>query len=144
MLANEALKFLGPGCLQLLFDLDGVVVANNFFDRFPKHSNHFADRACLFAEFGLLLFLVLLLLDNALAELFATAPDVLLRIVGLLLVLTVEVLLHPLHLLEKELVVRPTSTGVRLFLRELGGAYLCHSFAANIFQLLFNLLVLCP
>lgn len=144
MFAYEAFKLFGPGCLQFLLDLDGIVVANYFLDRFPKHRNHFGDRACLFAEFRLLVFYVLLLLYNALAELFATAPDVLFRVVGLFLVLTVEVFLHPLHLLEKKLEVGPASAGIKLFLRELGGAYLCHGFAADIFQLLSNFGVLCP
>jgi hypothetical protein len=118
VLAYEALKLLGTSLLPLLVHLDCVVVAHDLIDRFPECLHHFGDRVRLALQLDLLVFQLPLFFYDALGKFFPAHSGTLFCVVHLFLVLAIEVLIHPLHLLEEELMVGPT--GALGFLRYLG------------------------
>lgn len=80
-------------------------MTHNFLDRPPEDRNHLADIVCLAAHIRLLVLEMTLLLYAFFSQLFAADADGFFGVISLFLVLAVEVLLHPAHLLEEELQV---------------------------------------
>ena len=122
-------------------------MAHDLIDRLPECLHHFGDRVRLALQLDLLVFQLPLFFYDTLGKLFPAHTSTLFCVVHFFLVLTIEVLIHPLHLLEEELMVGPT--GALGFLRYLGRGGR-QSFAleaerivgADRFEILYGLVVL--
>lgn len=93
-------------------------MAHNLIDRLPECLDHFGDRVGLALQLNLLVFQLSLLFYDALGKFFPAHSGTLFCVIHFFLVLSIEVLVHPLHFLEEELMVGPT--GALGFLRYLG------------------------
>ena len=124
MLWHKIFKLFSSLLLLFLVWNHLVIVSTNFLDWLPKDLNHFTYSVSFSLQLNLLILRLLLLPHFLLDKLLAAHPHVFLRVVDFLFVFTLEIFLHPLHLLEQEIHVGALCHRViRLsigFLREFG------------------------
>ena len=137
MFPYEVLKPACPNLLPLLIKLDLIVVPDNLFNGFPVKHYDFGHGISFSSQFNLLILQWLELLDLPFLQLLLAHPYLFLRIMLLLLTLTFEILLHPNHLFDQELMVRLACRPFAFFL----SINLDTSLFSQIIKLLWDLLL---
>lgn len=105
MLANEALKTLGPLSLPLLLVHHIVVVLDDFLNRSPELLHHFGHVLSLLTDLMLNVLQLSLLLELLFMQFLLASSRILFRVAYLLLGLPFKILSHPFHLLDKKVPV---------------------------------------